>query len=77
MPEGTLKAFAEHGKVGPLMSVDGGDSEQMLASFAGAGVDVDRLAARLQDEGAASFSKSWRELIAGIESKRATIRAAS
>ena len=77
MPEGTLKAFAEHGKVGPLMSVDGGDCEQMLASFAGAGVDVDLLAARLQDEGAASFSKSWRELIAGIESKRATIRAAS
>jgi transaldolase len=77
MPESTLKAFAEHGKVGPLMSADGGDCERMLASFAGAGVDVDLLAARLQEEGAASFSKSWRELIAGIEAKRATLRAAS
>ena len=55
MPEATLKAFADHGEVGAAMPADGGDCEAVLAQFAKAGVDVDALAARLQDEGAASF----------------------
>jgi transaldolase len=77
MPEGTLKAFADHGEVGDTLAPDGGDSEKVLASFAKAGMDVDALAARLQDEGAASFIKSWNDLMACIESKRAAIRKAS
>src|SRR6516162_1633914 len=52
MPEGTLKAFADHGEVGPVLPADGGDCEDVLARFAGAGIDLDALAARLQDEGA-------------------------
>jgi aerobic-type carbon monoxide dehydrogenase small subunit (CoxS/CutS family) len=77
MPEGTLNAFADHGEVGDLMAPDGGDCELVLAAFAKAGVDVDALAARLQDEGAKSFVKSWDELIAAIESKSAAIKKAS
>lgn len=69
IPEKTLKAFADHGEVGPLLPVDGGDCEQVLAEFAAAGVDIDGLAARLQDEGAKSFVKSWDELMASIASK--------
>ena len=69
MPEGTLKAFADHGEVGPIMAADGGDCEAVLAQFAKAGVDVDALAAQLQDEGAKSFVKSWNELMAVIASK--------
>src|SRR4029453_14695130 len=57
MPEGTLKALAAHGEVGPLLPADGGDCEEVLAEFAEAGIDVDALAARLQEEGAASFAK--------------------
>ena len=77
MPEGTLKAFADHGEVGDILAPDGGDSEKVLAGFAKAGIDVDALAARLQDEGAASFVKSWNDLMARIESKSAAIRKAS
>jgi transaldolase len=77
MPEGTLKAFAEHGDVGPAMAADGGDCETVLASFAKAGVDITALAARLQDEGAASFVKSWNELMERIDSKRVAMRKAS
>src|ERR1700744_143030 len=40
MPEGTLKAFAEHGEVGGTMPPDGGDSEKVLAGFSKAGIDV-------------------------------------
>jgi transaldolase len=77
MPEGTLKAFAEHGEVGELLAADGGDCEMVLASFAKAGINVDALAAQLQNEGAASFVKSWNDLIACVESKSAAMRKAS
>jgi transaldolase len=77
MPEATLKAFADHGAVGPMMSADGGNCETVLAEFAQAGIDLDALAARLQSDGAASFVKSWNELIAVITAKRSTLGAAS
>ena len=77
IPQATLEAFASHGEVGEIMAADGGDGEATLSSFAKAGIDVDALADRLQDEGAASFVKSWNELISQIESKRAAIRKAS
>ncbi|MGD9736891.1 MAG: transaldolase [Solirubrobacterales bacterium] len=69
MPEPTLKAFADHGHVGDLMAADGGNSEQVLKEFEEAGIDVEALAQRLQNEGKASFVKSWEELMESIESK--------
>ena len=74
MPEGTLKAFANHGEVGRIVSADGGDCEAVLAQFTKSGVDLNALAATLQDEGATSFVKSWNELMAVIESKSAALR---
>ena len=41
MPEGTLKALADHGEIGALLPADGGDCEEVLARFAKAGIDVD------------------------------------
>jgi transaldolase len=77
MPEATLKAFADHGKADAVLAADGGDCEAVLANFAKAGVDIDALARQLQEEGAASFVKSWNDLIACIGSKSAAIRKAS
>jgi transaldolase len=77
MPEGTLKAFAQHGEVGAMLAPDGGDCERVLADFAKAGIDVDALAKKLQDDGATSFDKSWNDLMACIESKSAIMRKAS
>jgi transaldolase len=73
MPEGTLKALADHGDVSEIMSADGGECEAVLDQFAKADVDVDALAARLQDEGAKSFVNSWNELMGVIASKSATL----
>jgi transaldolase len=70
MPDKTLEAFADHGKVGGLMDPAGGDSEQVLKEFEGAGIDLAALAARLQTEGKESFNKSWEELLKTISSKR-------
>ena len=73
MPEGTLKALAEHTDVGTPLPADGGDCEEVLGKFAKAGIDVEALASQLQDEGAESFVKSWNDLIAVIASKSATL----
>src|SRR6184192_3837211 len=73
MPEGTLKALADHGDLNEIMSADGGDCEAVLDQFAKAGIDVEALAARLQDEGAKSFVNSWNELMNVIASKSATL----
>jgi transaldolase len=69
MPEATLKAFADHGELGPELASDGGDCERVLADFARAGVRLDALAIQLQDEGAASFVKSWNDLLAVLTTK--------
>jgi transaldolase len=77
MPEGTLKALADHGSLGEMLPADGGDCEEVLARFAGAGIDVDALASQLQDEGATSFVNSWGELMDVIAGKSAALAKAS
>jgi transaldolase len=76
MPEATLKALAQHTSLGPALPADGGDCEEMLVQFSKAGIDVDALAAQLQDEGAASFVKSWNDLLDVIKSKSAVLNPA-
>jgi transaldolase len=73
MPEGTLKALAAHTEIGELLPSDGGNCEEVLAQFAKAGIDVDALAAQLQEEGDKSFVKSWNDLMAVISSKCALL----
>jgi transaldolase len=74
MPEGTLKALADHGELGTVLPADGGDCEEVIKEFAKAGFDVDALAAQLQDEGAKSFVNSWNELMAVITSKSTALK---
>jgi transaldolase len=77
MPEGTLNALAKHNQLGSILPANGGDCEEVLAQFAKAGIDVDELAARLQEEGAKSFVKSWNALMDVIASKSAVLKKAS
>ncbi len=77
MPEGTLKALADHGDVGATLPADGGNADEELARFADAKIDVDALATQLQDDGAKSFVKSWNELMGVIGSKSETLKRAS
>jgi transaldolase len=75
MPEETLRALASHTQLGAIMAADGGDSDQVLAQFAKAGIDIDALGAELQEQGAQSFTDSWNELMAVIAAKGAEMRA--
>ncbi len=76
MPDKTLAAFADHGCVAALMPRDGGDAEAVLEQFTKAGVDLSALAGKLQRDGAASFARSWKDLLAGIAERSATLGSA-
>jgi transaldolase len=76
MPEATLKALADHGDIDGALPTGAGKGGEVLAEFAKAGIDSDAVAAQLLDEGAASFDKSWDELMEVIASKSETLTAA-
>jgi transaldolase len=73
MPEETLNAFACHGEVRAPVPPDGGNCEEILWQFSTAGVDLDALGTRLQEEGAAAFVKSWNELMRCIGSRSSAV----
>jgi transaldolase len=70
MPEKTLTAFADHGQVGELLPVDGGDAEETLKAFNDAGIDTDALARELQEQGKTAFVDSWNEMLATVSGER-------
>ena len=74
MPEETLLAFGEHGRVDGVIPHDGADSEQVLAEFGRVGIDVAELGTRLQAEGAKSFDDSWQDLMKAIEAKSRALK---
>ena len=77
MPDKTLLAFEDHGKVGQALPGDGGDCERTLAEFQRTGIDIDGLANDLQREGGESFTKSWRDLMECVETKSARLMKAA
>jgi len=74
IPEETLLAFGEHGQLSGAIPRGGADCEQVLAEFGRVGVDVAKLGADLQREGAKSFSDSWQHLLNAIETKSKALR---
>ncbi len=77
MPEATLQALADHGKVGALPAKDMNDTARTLDDFVKAGVNLSALGAQLQEEGATSFVKSWNDLLNVISSKTASLQQAA
>jgi transaldolase len=63
MPEATLRAVADHGRI-PGDSVRGhyAESRQVLSELKALGVEADDVTERLESKGLAAFDASWREL---------------
>jgi len=76
MPEPTLKALADHGDIGEILSADARHCNEVLDKFAKAGIDVKTLGIQLLDEGAKSFVESWNDLMESIASKSKALKAA-
>jgi transaldolase len=69
MPDKTLNAFADHGKVGEPLPADGGDADEVFKAHQQQGIDTDALGLKLQKDGADAFVKSWDELLETIKSE--------
>ena len=69
LPEKTLLAFTDHGRVGAAMPADGGYADAVLEEFRREGVDDDALAQRLQREGVDAFATSWHAMLSRIAEK--------
>jgi len=74
MPEKTLLAFAEHGHVRGAIPRGGGEWGQVLEEYRSVGIDVAKLGADLQKEGAESFDDSWRDLLKALEAKSKALK---
>ena len=73
MPEQTLRAFADRGRVGGTLSAGGGMADSTIFAIERAGVDVAALGRTLQQDGAAAFVKSWDELLQVVAAKARSV----
>lgn len=74
MPEKVLLALAQHEDIEAPLPRDGGEAEAVIGQFTDAGIDVDTLAARLQQEGVAAFEHAWSDLLAAVEERGRALR---
>ena len=69
LPEKTLLAYADHGRIGAVLPADGGYADAVLEEFRRGGVDDTALAERLQREGVDGFATSWHAMLSRIREK--------
>ena len=77
MPEATLEAFDDHGTLARTVDADYAAADEVLANVERVGIDLDAVSALLEDQGVASFAKSFDELLSALtvkadESRRST-----
>jgi transaldolase len=74
MPLETVEAFQDHGIIRGHTLLEGVDEARaLLDDLAAAGVDYDDVVLTLEREGVEKFSDSFRQLLEGIEAKRAAL----
>ncbi len=73
MPESTLEAFDDHGRLSRTIDADPAEAEAVVARLAEVGIDLDDVTATLEDEGVHSFAKSFDELIQTLGDKAAAL----
>jgi transaldolase len=69
MPDATIAAFLDHGTVARTVDQDADQARADLDALGAAGIKMGDVSAKLEDEGVASFSKSYDELLQALEDK--------
>jgi len=69
MPDDTIAAFLDHGILARTVDADAAGAHRTLERLAEVGIDMADVAKTLEDEGVASFSKSFDELIQALSDK--------
>ncbi len=73
IPEKTLLAFADHGKVETLLSADASKARAVLGEVERAGIDIHATAELLQRQGGSAFLKDWNGLLASVTEKQKVV----
>jgi transaldolase len=76
MPEETIEAFQDHGKVAQTLTDGLDEAHQLFDDIRAVGVDYDDVTRTLEEEGVQKFADSFAELLDGITSKRGELAAA-
>ncbi len=71
LPDATIEAFTDHGTLARTVDADVDEAERVWQQLTEVGVDLDDVGRTLEDEGVASFAKSFDELISALETKKA------
>jgi transaldolase/glucose-6-phosphate isomerase len=74
VPPATLRAFLDHGIVAPTLEAGAEEARSRLAGLPGLGIDLERIARELQEDGVAAFARSHRSLLKSIAEKRDRLR---
>lgn len=77
MPDKTLHAFADHGRVARTIDADVEQAEQVITQLPAAGVDLDAITSTLERDGVTSFCDSYHQLLDCITEKVASETPAS
>ncbi len=73
MPIPGLRRFLRIDRGAGTVDRDVDEARRIMAELAEVGIDIDAVTAQLEEEGIASFTKSYDALIAGVESKRSQL----
>ncbi|HUZ82604.1 MAG TPA: transaldolase family protein, partial [Gaiellaceae bacterium] len=74
MPEPTLRAFQDHGRVAETLTQEVDEAQRLLERLKEVGVDYDDVVETLEAEGIAKFSASFAKLLAGLEEKQRALK---
>jgi transaldolase len=77
MPDATIDAFERRGTVACTINKGLDEAHQVMEDLAKVGVDMADVSRTLEDEGVASFSKSFDELMGALNDKAAELTASS
>ncbi len=70
LPDETLDAFRDHGRLSDTLEADIGEAGSIMASVEKAGISMNRVADQLVEEGVKKFVDPFMKLIDAIEKKR-------
>ena len=74
LPDSTLDAFDDHGTLARTVDADPDSARATVTALAELGIDLEAVAATLEDEGVASFAKSFDELLDTLSAKAENLR---
>lgn len=77
LPDATIAAFEDHGTVARTIDVGLDESHEVMDGLASVGVDIGDVGRVLEEEGVASFSASFDDLLSALESKAAEVQGAA